>query len=115
DSTGPEIVSLSVSQATVSPGDTFTITAHVTDPAGVDTAGFWFTVDGVQNDFCGQQLTLTSGTRTDGTWTNTCTVPSMTRLGSYTITPYARDTLNNYTNTNGGRTDSTRAHFELVE
>ena len=74
-------------------------------------AGFYFTVAGVQNDFCGQQMTLVEGTPEDGTWQATCTVTDDVRIGTYTVVPYAQDAQNNHTNVNGGRDDDTRASF----
>lgn len=113
DSTGPEIVSLTVSKASVIPGDTFTVDARVTDPSGVDYAGVMFSVGGLGNDFCGQFMTRVSGTATNGIWRLTCTVPLASKVGVYTVTPYAKDFLNNHTNTNGGNLDDTRATFTV--
>lgn len=111
DSVGPEIVTLTSSLASVTVGNTFTIDARITDPIGVTRAGVMFTTNGVQNDFCGQTMTLVSGSPTDGTWRLTCTVPRTARVGTYVVTPYAQDALSNYTNTNGGVLDPTRATF----
>jgi hypothetical protein len=114
DDSGPRILSLSVSDAVVSPGDTFTVTAHVADPAGVESVGSWFTVGGRQNDFCGQNMTFTDGTARDGRWTKTCKVPSAVRSGDYTVTPYGQDKLGNWTNTNSGDDSDVRAHFQVT-
>jgi hypothetical protein len=113
DSTGPLISSLSANPDTVSPGNTFTISIEVSDPSGVESVGFYFMRNNVQRDFCGQQTTMTAGTSTDGTWSFVCTVPFETVIGTYEITPYARDSLGNYTNTNGGTTSSTKTTFVL--
>ena len=42
-----------------------------------------------------------------------CTVPNTARIGTYTVTPYARDLLNNYTNVNSGDLSPVRATFEV--
>ena len=113
DSDGPEIVTLSVSEATVAPGDTFTITAQVQDGAEVQSAGFYFTLDGAQRDFCGQGLQLTGGDANAGTWTHECVVPADVQGGDYTIVPYAQDAVGNYTNTNCCSSSDTRAYFSV--
>ena len=113
DSDGPEIVTLSVSEATVAPGDTFTITAQVQDGAEVQSAGFYFTLDGAQRDFCGQGLQLTGGDANAGTWTHDCLVPDDVQGGDYTIVPYAQDGVGNWTNTNCCSSSDTRAYFSV--
>jgi hypothetical protein len=114
DSVGPTIESLSVDMSTVSPGDTFTITAHVTDSTEVSSVDFYFMSNGIQRDFCGQgPMTLTSGSVQDGIWTASCFVPTNVVSGDYEVRPYARDVLDNYTNTNGGVSSSARAYFTL--
>ncbi len=113
DSDGPEIVTLSVSEATVAPGDTFTITAQVQDGSEVQSAGFYFTLDGAQRDFCGQGLQLTGGDANAGTWTHECVVPADVQGGDYTIVPYAQDAVGNYTNTNCCSSSDTRAYFSV--
>jgi hypothetical protein len=79
----------------------------------VESAGFYFTLNGAQRDFCGQQLARTSGTATDGIWTHTCQVPQNVQGGVYTIVPYAVDIVGNYTNTNCCSTSPTRATFTV--
>ena len=114
DSSGPEVVSLSASPSAVSPGDVLTITAHLRDPSGVDQAGVIFEVGGAQHSFCGQALELVSGTAEDGTWRKVCTVPETAHNGSYTVTPFARDSLSHYTNINNGDTSPVRATFDVT-
>ena len=113
DNEGPEITSISVSQSTVAPGDTFAITIDANDPSGIDYVGFFFSVNGGQRDFCGQSSSRTSGTDTNGTWTRQCTVPASVIGGTYTITPFAADTLQNYTNTNCCSSSPARATFTV--
>jgi hypothetical protein len=113
DTTGPTITSVTATPSTVSPGQTLTISIAATDPSGIDYVGFSFSRDGVQRDFCGQSTQLTSGTSTNGTWTYECTVPANTVIGSYVVTPYAKDNFGNYTNTNGGTLSPTRGSFSL--
>ena len=114
DGVGPTIESLSVDMSTVSPGDTFTITAHVTDSTEVSSVNFSFMSNDIQRDFCGQgPMTLTSGSVQDGIWTASCFVPTNVVSGDYEVEPYARDVLDNWTNTNGGMLSSARAYFTL--
>ena len=113
DNDGPEITSITVSQDTLAPGDNFTISINANDPLGVESVGFWFTVNGGQRDFCGQGTTRTSGTAENGTWTYNCTIPSAVIAGTYTVTPYARDSLQNWTNTNCCTTSPARATFTI--
>ena len=113
DNDGPEITSITVSQSTVAPGDTFTIPIDANDPSGIAYVGFSFSVNGAQRDFCGQNISRTSGTDTNGTWTRQCTVPASVIGGTYTITPFAADTLQNYTNTNCCSSSPARATFTV--
>jgi hypothetical protein len=113
DFAGPTVVSLTAQPEAVTVGDELTINLRLSDPSGVVRAGVYFMVRGVQNDFCGQQMDLVSGTDTDGTWRLRCTVPATVRNGKYTVTPFAQDRMNNYTNTNGGDNDETRATFTV--
>ena len=48
-----------------------------------------------------------------GTWKVTCVVPGGVNAGTYTVTPYAGDSLGNYLNTNGGPIDPARATFSM--
>ncbi|MFZ9043016.1 MAG: hypothetical protein ACO225_15210, partial [Ilumatobacteraceae bacterium] len=114
DAVGPVIAELSVSSSSVSPGGSFTITARVQDPSGVESAGVWFELGGAQRDFCGQSLSRSGGTATDGTWTLECEVPSVVQGGTYTVVPYAVDVVGNWTNTNCCSFSSTRATFTVV-
>jgi hypothetical protein len=114
DFSGPEVVSLSANAASYAPGDEFVLTLHLIDPSGVEYAGAIFTVNGVQNDFCDQWMTLASGTREDGLWELRCKLPSTARVGSYVATPYAKDLVGNYVNVNSGDTSSVRAHFDVL-
>ncbi len=113
DVSGPEIVSLTTSQESYEPGATFTITAQITDDSGVDLAGAVYYTADVQNDFCDQFMTKVGGTSRNGTWEMTCTVPASVRNGVYTATPFAGDIMGNWTNTNGGSEDDTRATFTI--
>ena len=114
DNDGPEISSITVSQNTVAPGDTFTISIDANDPSAITMVGFWFTINGGQRDFCGQNTTRTSGTAENGTWTYNCTVPATVIGGTYTITPYASDSLQNWTNSNCCSSSTARATFTVA-
>lgn len=113
DSTGTDL-SVSVSKAVLSPGDTFTISIEASDVDGVERVGFWLEVNGVQRDFCVQGAEMAAGTATSGTWSRECTVPATVIGGNYTVHPYALDVFRNQTYSNkratfvvdGGTSDS---------
>jgi nucleotide-binding universal stress UspA family protein len=94
--------------------DLIVMGTRVRDPVGVNHAGAYYMVNGVQNDFCDQFMRLATGTTKDGVWKMSCTLPAKVRNGPYEATGYARDTMNNWTNTNGGDTSDVRAHFDIV-
>ncbi len=73
-----------------------------------------FTVNGVQNDFCDQWMTLVSGTPEDGQWELRCKLPSTARVGTYEATPYAKDLVGNYVNVNSGDLSPVRARFDVL-
>ncbi len=114
DDSGPEVVSLTTNQETYAPGDRFVISMHLRDPVGVNLAGAYYMVGGVQNDFCDQFMRLATGTAKDGVWKMSCTLPAKVRNGAYEATPYARDAMNNHTNVNGGDLSDVRARFDIV-
>jgi len=109
------VLSVSASPGNVGPGATLTLSMHLTDTTGVDYAWFQFRLDGATNDasWCNTTAQLTSGTAQDGVWTQTCTVPNVVNGGTYRATPYGRDTLGNWFNTNGGPTTDLRAVFSV--
>jgi hypothetical protein len=111
----PTVVSIDVNPSTVSIGQTFTVSAHVTSPVGVQQIELQSTADGVSGNtsFCDSYATLTSGTATDGIWSIQCTVPATVASGSYTVTPYAEDILGQWVNTNGGPPSDTRGSFTV--
>ena len=114
DVTAPTIVSVTATPPTVSPGQTFTVSARVTDTTGVTYVGLQADLNGTQASWCGYSASLSSATATDGIWTLTCTVPIIVNSGSYTVFPYARDTLGNWANTNGGPTTEVRGSFTVL-
>ena len=111
----PEIVSIDVTPADAGPGDTITISAHVTSEGGLKGIELQATRDGDPGSwtFCDKWGTRTSGTATDGVWTITCEVPDPVLNGSYTITPYAQDEFGQWVNSNGGPPDDTRGNFTI--
>ena len=111
----PTIVSIDVNPSTVSIGQSFTVSAHVTSSVGVQAIELQSTADGVPGNtpFCDGYATLASGTVADGTWSLQCTVPSVVASGSYTVTPYAEDVLGQWVNTNGGPPSDTRGSFTI--
>ena len=113
DADGPEILTLTTNQQSYTPGDQIVVTMHATDATGIDDAAVSFSIDGKQNDFCGQQMQRVTGTAQDGIWKLSCTVPADVLNGTYEVLPYARDVMNNWTNTNGQNPIDLRAHFDL--
>ena len=114
DVTAPTIVSVSASPSTVSPGQTLTISARVTDTTGVQYVGLQADLNGTQASWCGYSASLVSGSATDGTWALSCTVPTTVNSGIYNVYPYANDTLGNMANINGGPTTSLRGSFTIT-
>jgi hypothetical protein len=118
DRTGPSIDSVTPTSGSFTVGDTLTITVVGTDSSGITQMGFGFfdITDGgyVQRDFCGQSLTLTSGSGAGTqTWSKVCVVPDGVISGEYMIYPWALDVVGNYTNMNTGGSDDTRGGFRI--
>jgi hypothetical protein len=116
DSTPPEVDDIAVSPQVASPGDTMTITAHVTDDSGVQAIELQSELTGVSGNtsFCDSYATLASGIATDGIWSITCTVTDHTLNGNYVVTPYAEDIAGNWLNTNGGSTSTATGSFTIT-
>ena len=93
DAVGPEILSVTVNETTVAPGDVLEMRAHLRDPSGCAEAGFMYEVGGRSYNWCGWNVSRVSGSIYDGWWSLTCTVPQTARAGAYTVTPYASDSL----------------------
>ena len=112
----PAIESIDVTPATAEPGDTITVSAHVTSQVGLKMIELQARRDGDGGSwtFCDKWGTLTSGTAQDGVWSITCTVPDQVLNGSYTVTPYAQDELGQWVNSNGGPPDDTRGTFTVT-
>ena len=111
----PTITSVDVNPSTVTVGQTFTVSARVTSPVGVQAIELQSTAVGVSGNspFCDRYGTLTSGSTTDGIWSIQCTVPPIVAAGSYVVTPYAEDVLGQWVNTNGGPPSATRGSFTV--
>ena len=108
--------SISATPSTVTTGDVFTIAAHVTSDVGVDMVELQaqsVTQQG-NSPFCDGYATLTSGTAQDGVWTLQCTVPTVVVPGDYVVTPYVKDVVGTWVNTNGGPPDPTRGAFTVA-
>lgn len=97
DASPPEATSVDVSHASRTPGQSFTVTAHVVEPSGVQTLSVVPTAaNGRQNYFCGNYNgVLISGTKRDGTWRFSCTVPELVINGTYTLSVQGSDFLGN--------------------
>ncbi len=113
DLIGPDLISLTSTPSVVHPGDILTIQAHWIDASGVGRAGFWFSRDHVQRDFCGQSMTLASGTIYDGIWEYKCRVPENTVVGNYVVHAYSTDLVDNDANVNSGISRDLTSNFTL--
>jgi hypothetical protein len=118
DRTGPSIDSVTPTSGSFTVGDTLTITVVGTDASGIKEMGFvLYDITGggfVQRDFCGQSLTLTSGSGAGTqTWSKACVVPDGVISGDYKIEAFAVDIFDNYTNVNSGDTDDTHGGFRI--
>lgn len=112
----PSILSISATPATLSPGQSFVVSAHVTSQIGVQLIELQALLDGSSGvwPFCDGSGTLTSGTPLDGTWSLNCTVPDQVLSGDYTITPYVEDIAGDWTNSNGGPPSPTTGAFTVT-
>ena len=72
-----------------------------------------YEVGGRSYNWCGWNVSRVSGSIYDGWWSLTCTVPQTARAGAYTVTPYASDSLENWTNMNGQDESPARATFTV--
>jgi hypothetical protein len=114
DTTAPTVLSVSTSPSTASPGDTITVSAHVTDAGtGVTNVGLQASLNGTTTPWCNEYASLASGTAQDGTWSMNCAVPTTANSGTYSVYPYASDAAGNWVNTNGGPTTSVRGSFTV--
>lgn len=111
-----------VSKSVVTHGETFTISIEASDSDGIERVGFWLEVNGSQRDFCSQFTKMATGTATNGTWSSECTVPMAVIGGSYTVRPYAADSLRNLTESaeiatftvEGGTDDNTGPNISSI-
>jgi hypothetical protein len=113
DTEGPRITSVTVTPQGGTPGSIIEIAITLQDEAGADRVGFYTTISGAQQDICGQDTRLIAGSTASGTWGYTCTVPSTVINGTYTVVPFARDVLGNWTNSNGGDPSDVRGTFTI--
>ncbi|MGB6059187.1 MAG: hypothetical protein WBF71_13100 [Microthrixaceae bacterium] len=97
DLVGPVVTSVTSAPNTVAPGGNLTITASVSDPAGVANVGFAVRRGGSAPGWCIAGAELISGTPEEGIWQLTCPVPADAEVGDYTVNTAAADTLNNIT------------------
>lgn len=92
DTTAPEVTALGLSATTVTPGQTFDITADISDASGVFAARYSIELGGFHY-WCGHTgLTRRVGTSVvDGTWTARCTVPLQAQAGAYRLSVWGED------------------------
>ena len=77
------------------PGDTITVSAHVTDDGGVGVVALEVDAPG-RPMICGHgAATLSDGTVHDGTWSTTCVLPVDAPTGSYSVSPWGSDIAGN--------------------
>ena len=93
DATAPAVDDVQVS-SDPHPGDTITVSAHVTDDGGVQS--IVLEVDDPGTDMvCGHAPTLASGSVTDGVWTVGCALPPGAATGDYTVVAWGSDVAGN--------------------
>ncbi|WP_169512677.1 Ig-like domain-containing protein [Aestuariimicrobium kwangyangense] len=103
DITGPMVSAFDFTPKTVdlTTGEkTVTVSVHVTDPSGVKTPTVALFSDTTDQSlgFSPNNMILTQGTTTDGTWSHTIKVPTTAAPGAWTMTLYpVRDLLGNTT------------------
>lgn len=96
DSTGPTISEFNV-PTTVDAGSTVTFTWRASDPTTVSSTGV--TIGWASGIFTrcgfGELGRLISGTRSNGLWSYTCTIPADAVATEYTVSVYAQDGFGN--------------------
>lgn len=123
DSTGPSISEFSV-PASVDAGSPLTFTWRATDPTTVSSTGV--TIGWASGIFTrcgfGELGTLISGTRSDGLWSYTCTIPTDAVATQYTVSVHAQDGFGNSTispartfSIAGGASDASTPGFSDVQ
>lgn len=105
DFDAPAIGTVSASPSATTIDSTVSVSASVTDASGVGSI-FILAYDSTGTPISCSSPSLTSGVDTDGTWTTSCSVGSVT--GTYTVEVVAIDVLGN--STDGG---ITRASFTV--
>jgi len=116
DLSGPTISGASVSPPLVWPGGPTLVSVSVSDENHVSQVGVWMELNGVKSDFCDlRALQRVTGTETSGTWQGWCSIPYDAVSGTvFTIRPYARDIVGNWTNINNGRPSITLATVTVL-
>ena len=99
DVAAPVVASVTHEPA-VTAGNTITLTWRLTDASGVTfTTASIKTSNGVWLSGCGGPgVSLSSGTATDGTYTQTCTIPDTSPDGTYSVWVEAADVAGNTRN-----------------
>jgi len=105
DTTAPTLSDITVSSDPAHPGDTVTVTAHVTDAGGVQNVVLEVDAPGGAMA-CGHAAAtlVPTGTTTDGTWTTDCVLPLAAASGTYTVAPWGTDVAGNFFNVDDGPT-----------
>ena len=98
------VISLLDHPGTLVAGSSLTVTWRATDASGVSFSTAWVrSPTGVAVPGCGgSAATRTSGTATDGRYTQTCTIPVGAVAGTYTVSVQAQDTVGNTHNAADG-------------
>lgn len=101
DSTAPTLSDVAVSTPDAHPGDTITLSAHITDEGGAQFAVM--EVDAVPPTSAATPCPsaksaahLESGTVNDGIWSMSCVIPDTATAGTYQLAPWASDVAGNW-------------------
>ena len=115
DLVAPTVVSVTSSPTTVARTATLTISAHLTDPSGVQAVTFQARRNALAPGWCAGPAALTSGTTADGVWTLSCVVPAGAVVGTgYSIATLSSDMLNNLGYIGDGPAGPLRGNFTVV-
>jgi hypothetical protein len=114
DVTAPTVVSVSATPTNVGPGDSLTLSAHVTDRSGVTYVALQASRNRVTLPLCAISATRISGTSADGTWSLTCPVPAVVNSGTYRVDIIALDAKGNPLDSGPLPDDRAYAQFNVV-
>ncbi len=114
DKLKPQILSVTVTPSEVTPGESMTVSAFVTDTTAVTGVAFTLRRDGKTALFCGGAATLVDGTAQAGTWERTCVVPVTVNSGQYQINSLAVDRALNFDQIGDIEESERSGHFTML-